>query len=276
MDGLSGMRIYESYTADTRLLPARYQDKIQFITTGISHRIQNNDWTTTITSLSGPKYDGKTVGTVPAVKTHNLGQSNATQFNGSAVGADTSANPVVSSTGQKGVKALYGEAISKSNDPRLVLWTPPYKFYYQASRRTKDTTGPEIKQFKLHKDVVDIYDKAFKEVKSSFTEKEINDLGLNVSSGTWNYRANRNNPSKLSLHSWGIAIDLFVAENPNKGSKSTGGSYANTKTSPPATFSTAPYKKFVDILEKHGLYSIGRWGDYDWMHFQTYPYNKKE
>ena len=84
MDGLSGMRIYESYTADTRLLPTRYQDKIQFITTGISHRIQNNDWTTTITSLSGPKYDGKTVGTVPAVKSHNLGQSNATQFNGPA------------------------------------------------------------------------------------------------------------------------------------------------------------------------------------------------
>jgi len=101
-------------------------------------------------------------------------------------------------------------------------------------------------------------------------------MGLNVSSGTWNYRANRNSPSKLSLHSWGIAIDLFVGENPNKGSSAKGGSYANTKTNPPATFSTAPYKKFVDILEKHGLYSIGRWGDYYWMHFQTWPYKDKE
>jgi hypothetical protein len=73
MDGLSGMRIYESYTADTRLLPPRYKDAIQFIVTGISHRIQNNDWTTTITSISGPKYNGfKSNGTIPPVKTHGL------------------------------------------------------------------------------------------------------------------------------------------------------------------------------------------------------------
>lgn len=59
MDGLSGMRIYESYTADTRLLPKNYKDAIQFIITGISHKIQKDDWTTTITSISGPKPDGK-------------------------------------------------------------------------------------------------------------------------------------------------------------------------------------------------------------------------
>jgi hypothetical protein len=58
MDGLSGIKIYESYTADTRLLSKRYKDKIQFITTGVSHKIQNNDWTTTLSSISGPKYTG--------------------------------------------------------------------------------------------------------------------------------------------------------------------------------------------------------------------------
>ena len=73
MDGLSGMRIYESYTADTRLLPPKYKDAIQFIVTGVSHRIQNNDWTTTITSISGPKYTGfKSTGVIPAIKTHGL------------------------------------------------------------------------------------------------------------------------------------------------------------------------------------------------------------
>jgi hypothetical protein len=58
MDGLSGMRLYESYTADTKLLPPRYKDSIQYIITGVSHKIQNNDWTTTIQSISGPKYTG--------------------------------------------------------------------------------------------------------------------------------------------------------------------------------------------------------------------------
>jgi hypothetical protein len=58
MDGLSGMKLFESYTADDRLLPANYRDRIQFIVTGISHKISNNDWTTTVTSISGPKWDG--------------------------------------------------------------------------------------------------------------------------------------------------------------------------------------------------------------------------
>lgn len=267
MDGLSGIRIYESFTADTRLLPPRYHNSIQFITTGISHRIQNNDWTTTITSISGPKYDGKTVGTIPQVKTHNIGT--VTPKTGGV-------NSIVSSANQQNIKAKYGEPMQSYNDSRLVNWTPPYKFYYQASRRTKDTTGPEIKQFRLHKDVVNIYDKAFKEVKSSFTEKEINDLGLNVSSGTWNYRANRNNASSLSLHSWGIAIDLLVAENPNVKKKDLPEPYANSKQTPPATFSTQPYKKFIEIMERNGLYSLGKYGDYDWQHFQTWPYNQKE
>ena len=73
MDGLSGMRIYESYTADTRLLPPKYKDAIQFIITGVSHKIQNNDWTTNISSISGPKYTGKgSTKVLPAIKSHSL------------------------------------------------------------------------------------------------------------------------------------------------------------------------------------------------------------
>jgi hypothetical protein len=67
MDGLSGIKIYEAYEADTRLLPKNYQNVIQFITTGISHKIQNNDWTTTLNSISGPKYNGVKIGDPNAV-----------------------------------------------------------------------------------------------------------------------------------------------------------------------------------------------------------------
>jgi hypothetical protein len=56
-DGLSGVKIYETYTADDRLLPKEYREKIQFITTGVSHRIQNNDWTTTLNSITSPTYE---------------------------------------------------------------------------------------------------------------------------------------------------------------------------------------------------------------------------
>ncbi len=72
MEGLSGMKLYESYTADTKLLPPRYKDAIQFIITGISHKIQNNDWTTTIQSISGPRSDAGAVGTPPKIKTATI------------------------------------------------------------------------------------------------------------------------------------------------------------------------------------------------------------
>jgi len=55
MLGLSGPRIYETYTIDTTKLPQSYKDKIQFICTGVSHKIADDEWTTTLNSIAGPK-----------------------------------------------------------------------------------------------------------------------------------------------------------------------------------------------------------------------------
>lgn len=54
MLGLSGPRIYEAYTINTTLLPNSYKDKIQFICTGVSHKIADGEWTTTLNSIAGP------------------------------------------------------------------------------------------------------------------------------------------------------------------------------------------------------------------------------
>jgi len=61
MMGLSGPRIYESYTIDTRLLPQSYKDAIQFICSGISHTISNGEWKTTLNSICGPKQEGQKI-----------------------------------------------------------------------------------------------------------------------------------------------------------------------------------------------------------------------
>ena len=55
LDGLSGIRIFEVYTIDETLLPGNYRDNIQFMTRGVSHKIDENGWKTTLESLSGPK-----------------------------------------------------------------------------------------------------------------------------------------------------------------------------------------------------------------------------
>ena len=67
MLGLSGPRIYEAYTIDTTLLPNSYKDKIQFICTGVSHKISDGEWTTTLNSIAGPKPYEKSIFNPPAV-----------------------------------------------------------------------------------------------------------------------------------------------------------------------------------------------------------------
>jgi hypothetical protein len=68
MLGLSGPRIYEAYTIDTTLLPNSYKDKIQFICTGVSHKIADGEWTTTLNSIAGPRPYEKSIFNPPAVK----------------------------------------------------------------------------------------------------------------------------------------------------------------------------------------------------------------
>ena len=57
IDGLSGIKIYEMFDVDDSYLPNVYKDSIQFIATGVSHKIQDGDWVTTINSICGPKFD---------------------------------------------------------------------------------------------------------------------------------------------------------------------------------------------------------------------------
>lgn len=79
MDGLSGIKIYENFTADDRMLPPEYQNNVKFITTGVSHKIQNNDWTTTISSVMSPIGDKSTsMGAAPGATGTNKSSGNQT------------------------------------------------------------------------------------------------------------------------------------------------------------------------------------------------------
>jgi len=67
LDGLSGPKIYQTYTIDTSLLPENYNKKIQFITKGVSHKIDSSGWTTILDSLTSPKYRDFTITDPPSV-----------------------------------------------------------------------------------------------------------------------------------------------------------------------------------------------------------------
>lgn len=55
MDGLSGIIQYQTFNVDETSLPDEYKDKLGFIATTVSHKIDNRGWETTIGSLAVPK-----------------------------------------------------------------------------------------------------------------------------------------------------------------------------------------------------------------------------
>jgi hypothetical protein len=58
MDGISGMKIYNVVRTSTRFLPKNYTDSLRFITTSVNHKLNNNDWETTIDTIVIPEnYD---------------------------------------------------------------------------------------------------------------------------------------------------------------------------------------------------------------------------
>jgi hypothetical protein len=55
LDGISGLKIYNSLRVDTSYLPSNYPTSMDFIITGLSHTIQNNVWTTDLSTIMVPR-----------------------------------------------------------------------------------------------------------------------------------------------------------------------------------------------------------------------------
>lgn len=54
LDGLSGIKIYNSIKVDTSYLPSNYPETMDFIITGVGHKIESNVWTTDLTTIMVP------------------------------------------------------------------------------------------------------------------------------------------------------------------------------------------------------------------------------
>ena len=54
IDGLSGIKIYNSLSIDTSYLPSNYPTTMDFIITGITHNLVNNDWITELNTIMVP------------------------------------------------------------------------------------------------------------------------------------------------------------------------------------------------------------------------------
>ena len=63
IDGLAGIKLYQGLTIDSSFLPANYGETMQFLITGITHKIDGNTWLTSIETNMVPSSVVNSIGT---------------------------------------------------------------------------------------------------------------------------------------------------------------------------------------------------------------------
>lgn len=146
---------------------------------------------------------------------------------------------------QRDMNKFYGKAYKGNPVPTQGKVYPPYPMYYGSKK---------IRYISCHPLIVDRLQRIFDRTFAHYGHR-VHDLGLDQYSGCYNYRKMRGG-SRLSMHSWGTAIDLDAANNQLKWGRNK------------ARFGKDIYNKFWEIVESEGGVSLGRERNFDWMHFQ--------
>jgi len=116
-------------------------------------------------------------------------------------------------------------------------------------------TATYVTRISCHKAIAERLTNVFKEILLVYGLKRIKELQIDDFGGCFNYRLMRGG-TQLSVHSWGLAIDLDPDRNLLR------------ETSKTARFARHEYKPMIDIFYKHGFVNLGVEKNYDWMHFQ--------
>jgi peptidoglycan hydrolase-like protein with peptidoglycan-binding domain len=157
------------------------------------------------------------------------------------------AAPVSGIPAQADVRKFYGEAGGpECTAGRCVLPTP----FYLAWAPSEKLTG-----FSCHRLVAEALTLIFSEAFAHYGAERFSALRLDCFGGCYNYRVMRGGTS-LSMHSWGIAVDLDPERNQLKWGRDK------------AEFAKPVYEPFWKIVEAYDGVSLGRQKNYDWMHFQ--------
>lgn len=148
---------------------------------------------------------------------------------------------------QSGVAAFYGAAGGPDCTAGSCVLPFPFPLAWDDSQK--------VSRFSCHKRVAASLTGIFADAAAHYGEAEFRRLKLDRFGGCYNYRPMRGGTS-LSMHAWGIAVDLDPINNQLKWGKDR------------ASFARPEYEPFWRIVEAAGATSLGRAKNYDWMHFQ--------
>lgn len=146
---------------------------------------------------------------------------------------------------QSSVQAYYG----KPGESQTTVEIPFDMFL--AWRRSQ-----RIKRMTVHRLVAESVSRALAGTAQRYTALERRSLGLDMFGGSLNVRPMRGG-TRMSMHSWGIAIDFDPERNQLKWG------------APKARLSHPDAIAFWQEWEKEGWVSLGRARNFDWMHVQA-------
>ncbi|ORE90623.1 hypothetical protein ATO13_21926 [Stappia sp. 22II-S9-Z10] len=114
----------------------------------------------------------------------------------------------------------------------------------------------QVSRFSCHEKVAQPMERVFQRIADAYSQADISRHGFDLFGGCYNYRKMRGG-SSLSMHSWGIAIDLDPERNQLKWGKDR------------AYFARPECAEFLRCWKSESFVSLGAARDYDWMHFQA-------
>jgi len=138
---------------------------------------------------------------------------------------------------------------TETGTPYLVKITLPFPMILSWDRAKK------VNSLRCHRLIADRLKIIFQEILAEYGLMKIQNLGLDLYGGCFNYRKMRGG-NDWSRHSWGVAIDLDPERNRLRESHLT------------ARFAKPEYKPMIDIFYRNGFLSLGKEKNYDWMHFE--------
>lgn len=247
-DGIGGFIIGQAFKIGAGILPTKYQERFGYIITSVEHSIDSkNRWETSIGTQFYP------IDKPLEIEVQRAGEAATVTKREEA---NAAANQKRKGRSSGGGSASTQRVVKKYGEPNatgagyLVKIQLPYPMRVSWSPKSTVTT------MQCHKDVAEQFKAIFTDILKHYGLKRIQELGIDLFGGCFNYRKMRGG-SYLSMHSWGIAVDLDPTRNSLKATAST------------ATFAKPEYKPMIDAFYKHGFQSLGKERDYDWMHFEA-------